>query len=375
MKIAIVRTDKSSQDPASYNSQEMGMAKAFVKLGHTVDVFMASETGHINCRTVRSAGDAIRVIELPYKNVPLLNEPLYVGFKKFLRQEQYDYVQINEEGNLASWFVALTCHRTGCRFGIYQGIYRAWSGRKWAFYELLHKRLLRPFLLRNVVGAFCKTSQAKQFLEDRGYHKTEIVPVGLDVEKFQHRIDRNWRDELGIPANEQLILYVGRLEQDRNPEFIAKLASQAEKGKHFVLIGEGPCRVFFEKLKASGELKNLLLVGRLRQEELPAIYEQSDVLILPSSSEIFGMVVVESLFFGTPVVCRNTAGPAEIIQSELHGRLINDLDSDKWLNAISSYGLASLNPEARVERSAYVRARFDWLEIGRSYLECVKRFL
>ncbi len=375
MKIAIFRTDSSSQDPASYNSQEMGLAKGFAELGNTVDIFMASSTGNYNERPVDGTNQAIRVIELPFRIIPLLDEPLYLGFGKILRKEQYDYIQINEEGNFASYFIARACQKARLRFGIYQGMYRVMSGRKWALYERLHHRFFRPFLRRHGVGAFCKTSEASNFLEARGYEKTMVVPVGLDFEKFRNRQERNWREHLGLAVKDQLILYVGRLEERRNPQFIAELAKQAGSNMQFVLVGEGPSRSDVERLKREGRLNNLHLTGQLKQEELPALYEQADVFVLPSNYEIYGMVVAESLFFGTPVISTKTAGPVDIIRGELHGRLLSGLDTAHWLDALSSYGLASANTDLNAERSSYARAQFDWVGIGRAYLEFVRSSL
>lgn len=375
MKIAIFRTDSSSQDPASYNSQEMGLAKGFAELGNTVDIFMASSTSNYSVRSVDGMNDAIRVIELPFRIIPLLDEPLYLGFGKILRKEQYDYIQINEEGNLASYLIARACHKARLRFGIYQGMYRVLSGRKWALYERLHQSLFRPFLRKHCVGAFCKTSEASKFLETRGYEKTMVVPVGLDFEKFANRQDRNWRTHLGLSKKDQLILYVGTLEERRNPQFIAELAKQAGGGMHFVLVGEGPLRPAIEKLKREGGLNNLHLTGRLKQEELPALYEQADVFVLPSNYEIYGMVVAEALYFGTPIISTRTAGPVDIIRSDLHGQLLSGLDTAQWLDVLSFYGLASANSEQSAERSSYAKAQFDWVEIGRAYLGFVRSSL
>ncbi|MFW0778337.1 MAG: glycosyltransferase family 4 protein [Rickettsiales bacterium] len=375
MKIAIFRTDASSQDPASYNSQEMGLARGFAQLGHTVDIFMASDTGEFREQSVEGSGGRIMIIALPYRLVPLLNEPIYTGFAQLLRKNRYDYVQVNEEGNLASWYIARACHRAGLRFGIYQGMYRVLTGRKWALYERLHHRFFRPFLRKHCVGAFCKTSEARKFLEARGYDKTMVVPVGLDFEKFQDRQDRNWRDHLVIPDSQQLILYVGSLEERRNPQFIAELARQAGKDRHFVLVGEGPSRSDLEQLKRAGQLDNLKLIGQLKQRELPSLYEQADVFVLPSSYEIYGMVVAESLYFGTPVVSTKTAGPIDIIRRDLHGRLIPVLDPAKWLTALSSYGVTFSKTEDNQERSSYARSQFDWVAIGKAYMELVEELL
>ncbi len=368
MKIAIFRTDSSTQDPASYNSQEMGLAKGFQKHGHTVDIIMASSNDRYSEKIVEGTEDAIRVIELPFRLIPVLNEPVYLKVDRLLVKGQYDYVQINEEGNFASYLIARVCHRQGLRFGIYQGMYRILSGRKWALYEAIHHKFFRPMIRKQSVGAFCKTSEAKSFLNTKGYQESHVVPVGLDFSKFENRKNRDWRAHLKIGVDEQLVLYVGTLEQRRNPSFIVELASKARPDQHFVIVGEGPCRAEVEAVQKERILNNLHLVGRLSQRELPALYEQADVFILPSDYEIYGMVVAESLFFGTPVVSTRTAGPVDIIEGEIQGRLIPTLDVHEWLTALDFYGTSSSDVRSNAERASYATKRFDWAIIAREYV-------
>ncbi|WP_157746844.1 hypothetical protein [Marinobacter sp. LV10R510-11A] len=172
------------------------MAKGFQELGHTVDIIMASSTHRCSEKLVEKAEGAIRVIELPFRLIPVLNEAVYLKVGKLLGREQYDYVQINEEGNFASYLIARACHKQGLKFGIYQGMYRILPGRKWAFYGTIHHKLFRPMLRSTSVGAFCKTAEAKSFLNSKGYKNTHVVPVGLDFSKFKNRKNRDWRANL-----------------------------------------------------------------------------------------------------------------------------------------------------------------------------------
>jgi len=371
MKIAIFRTDSSTQDPASYNSQEMGLAKGFQKLGHTVDIIMASSTDRYSEKVVEETKGSIRIIELSFHLIPMLNEPVYLKVRGLLCREQYDYVQINEEGNFASYLIARACHKQELKFGVYQGMYRILSGRRWAFYEAIHHKLFRPMIRKHAVGAFCKTSKAKKFLSSKGYQATHVVPVGLDFSKFENRRNRDWRAHLKIGANEQLILYVGRFEQRRNPLFIADLASKAGPSQHFVMVGEGPSLADVEAIQKERALNNLHLIGVLSQKELPALYEQADVFILPSDYEIYGMVVAESLFFGTPVVSTRTAGPIDIIEGETQGCLISNMDVNSWFTALSFYGISSCDTNRNSERISFAKSRFDWAIIASEYIKLI----
>jgi glycosyltransferase involved in cell wall biosynthesis len=349
----------------------MGLAKGFQTLGHDVHIIMASPTGQYGEKNVCGAGSAIKIIEIPFRLIPVLNEPVYFKASEVLSRGRYDYVQINEEGNFASYYIAQVCRKRDLKFGIYQGMYRVLSGRKWALYEAIHHKIFRPTLRKYSIGAFCKTTEASDFLRSKGYERTYVVPVGLDFSKFEDRKDRDWRSYLQLGENDQLVLYVGTLEKRRNPLFIVELARLAEPHQHFVIVGSGPDRADIETIQEQSDLRNLHLVGQLTQRELPALYEQADAFILPSDYEIYGMVVAESLFFGTPVISTDTAGPADIILDEIQGRVIPTLNANEWLNALASYSGAHDDIQNSAERKSYAMRRFDWVNIAQEYIRLI----
>lgn len=374
MKIAIIRTDCSSQDIDSYNSQELGLALGLASLGHCVDIFLGSKE-RANCTVVSKHDSRIIIHYIDYYLIPVLGEPYYnVHLKKSLRENKYDFVQINEEGNFSSYLVTRLCESLGIPFLFYQGMYKVLSGRKWALYERLHASLLRPRMQKDTIIAFCKTTRAKHFLEERAYPRCSVLPVGLDFSAFCGAENRDWRRELGIGSKRGIVLYVGSIESRRHPEFILELAERCRDRLDFILVGEGPeFNTVEQRIRCNG-LSNVHLLGRLQQKHLPSLYRQSNVLVLPSDYEIYGMVVIEALYFGLPVVATATAGPEDILKEPRLGEALSGLSLQEWDEAVTRYCLVTSEADKEY-RSAYASREFDWQRIAREYMGKVEELI
>ena len=371
MKIAIVRTDSSFQDVSSYNSQEIGLAKALRNLGHDVYVLVAKGSIDEGAIGNLKAESGIVVVQLPFFTFPLLREPIYYRFNRYIESEKFDYVQINEEANISSALACLGCASKNIRFGLYQGMYKILSGRKWKLYEVLHNVFLRPIIRKKASLVCCKTTRAREFLERRGYKDVRLLPVGLDVDKFSNRKSFDWHRELGLDSDANIILYVGSIEQRRNPLFIAELAKSADKNWHFVMVGEGPLIDEVAQYKKEMNLGNLYLLGRVPQADLGSLYKLASVLLLPSSYEIYGMVIAEALYFGVPVISTRTAGAVDIIEEEDFGLLSDDLDRRSWLRGINSYISSGNEDDKSRKRRTYVESKLCWDTLAADYVSMI----
>ncbi|MGO1788328.1 MAG: glycosyltransferase family 4 protein [Sphingobacterium sp.] len=371
MKIAIVRTDCSSQDITSYNSQELGLALGLAKLGNTVDIFLGSKE-RSGSSVISDCDPGVRIRYVGFHIISILEEPYYNQFlRPIFKEENYDLVQINEEGNFSSYLITRLCMSLGLPYVIYQGMYKVLSGRKWRLYESIHHRFLRPAMQRGALTAFCKTTSSKRFLEARGYTNCSVLPVGLNFDVFDDCAETDWRTKLGIGDTDKVILYVGALEARRNPNFLLRLAERVPKGYVLVAVGDGPEREAVERARVDYALKNIHFLGKLPQKELPSLYRQSDVFVLPSNYEIYGMVVIEALFFGVPVVSTPTAGPADILTEFRLGTVIQGLNSDDWLNSIVRYCEQEDSESDRSWRSENALQQFDWAAIAGKYVSLV----
>ena len=161
-----------------------------------------------------------------------------------------------------------------------------------------------------------------------------LTYIGLDDNRFHNHIAKDWRKELGL-ENKRVLLYVGIMEERRRPHFLVDVLKTLPEEYVLVLVGKGPQ---WDDLKKRVDIENLqkrvLLLGKLGQDVLPSLYEQSDLFLLASEYEIYGMVLLESMYFGLPVISTYTAGSETLIESGKDSVIINEFDVDKWQNAI-----------------------------------------
>ncbi len=135
---------------------------------------------------------------------------------------------------------------------------------------------------------------------------------------------RKERDRL-VPQGHRMMLYVGRLSEEKNlPALIGSL-SRLPEDVHLVLVGDGPMLpTLIGRVGAAGLSERVTFVGKKEGSDLYAYYTQADCLVLPSTRECFGSVVNEALVSGVPVICSRIAGASCLISSQ-NGRVFDPM--------------------------------------------------
>ena len=159
----------------------------------------------------------------------------------------------------------------------------------------------------------------KQF--DDIVKKTVLIPNGFNNSIFyKYNYDkRKVFEKLNINKNyRHVVTYVGKLVEVKGIDILLKAASIYQSENILTLIvGEG---ILLEKLKEMAKqlkIKNVVFLGNKSQDMLREIYNISNVVVVPSRSEAFGLVVIESLACGTPVIGSNVGGIPDIINKKL----------------------------------------------------------
>ena len=153
--------------------------------------------------------------------------------------------------------------------------------------------------------------------------KVSLVPCGVDLSVFRPLDQKAVRDRLGLNG-EKILLYVGRVEPLKGLDLLVETAAQmdSEDGVRVIVVGadvNGDREMDRVKLLAKerdldGQID---FVGQVDHKELPLYYNAADVCVVPSYYESFGLVALESMACGTPVVATRVGGLSTIIQ---HGR-------------------------------------------------------
>lgn len=376
MKIAILRTDGSDVDQRQYNSQEIGLARGLANQGHAVDIITASdcfETAPIEV-IAEGPNNRIAIIRTGYRRIPVLQYGVLTGLRRLLRAGQYDLVHVSEENNPATTMVAFHCRQLDIPYVIYHGMYVVPSGRARTWYDAFHSRILAPAIRRNARVFLAKTTMARDFLQSRGVSEVEVLPVGLDTTRFETMAESTPDNSMlsGLrPRYSRILLYVGRLERRRNPLLLLDIAAAMRDDTALILVGDGPMRDAVSARIDELDLENVVMTGPLGQEELPAVYRQSNAFLLASDYEIYGMVLLEALYFGVPCVTTKTAGGVDIIGANHAGTVVDGYCLEEWVEAI--HRASRIGEEKNIQKRLrkLVDSEFSWNHIAKQYLAYV----
>jgi len=165
---------------------------------------------------------------------------------------------------------------------------------------------------------------------DASPERISVVPCGVNLELFQPVGKDIARQELGIGGG-RVILFVGRIEPVKGIEQLVKAMPYLQNGKNskLVIIGgdtDNPYELdSLRKLVSELDIRDrITFSGPIKQDKLPYYYSAADVTVIPSYYESFGLVALESLACGTPVVANDVGDLGRIIRQGETGYVITD---------------------------------------------------
>ncbi len=167
------------------------------------------------------------------------------------------------------------------------------------------------------------------------------VPCGVDLERFRPHPRDQARRSLALDAR-PLILYVGRIERGKGIDLLLEaMAKSAQKSSRLLVVGGdrseeeelSRLRGIIQRLGLKGRV---VLCGAVLQKRLPLYYSAADVLVLPSRYETFGMVVLEALACGTPVIGSRVGIMETVITPGVNGLLLDKLSPENIARAFET---------------------------------------
>jgi phosphatidylinositol alpha-mannosyltransferase len=193
-----------------------------------------------------------------------------------------------------------------------------------------------------------------------------IIPNGIDTRHFSPNVAPI--DEL---CDEKLnILFVGRLEKRKGADYLLKAYEQVKRdipNSRLIIVGPGTkLRDKYEKQVKKHDLRDVVFVGYTNYEELPRYYKTADVFCAPATGwESFGIVLLEAMAVGKPIVASNIDGYASILTHGAEGLLVPPKDEKSLAQTLTSL----LNDEKlRQEMGArgILKAKeYDWKNVAR----------
>jgi glycosyltransferase involved in cell wall biosynthesis len=179
-------------------------------------------------------------------------------------------------------------------------------------------------------------------IKDRGVTTpVEEIPTGVDLAFFKKGKGMRFRKALGIPENEQVIGHVGRLAPEKNLRYLAEAVAffLNENPGLFLVVGGGPSEENIHRIfQDHGLEQRLILAGEKSGLKLSDAYSGMDLFVFASKTETQGMVLVEAMASGMPVIALDASGTREVVVNGKNGRLLDKNASHKaFAEAISDF--------------------------------------
>lgn len=207
--------------------------------------------------------------------------------------------------------------------------------------------------------------------------KISIIPPGVDTSHFYPIPEDEAKAAVDIPQDARIILFVGRIEPLKGIDTLLKAIAIMMEDCHLttcnfsvVIIGGDPSESASQDETEMGKLKQLshdlgldemvFFLGKRDQTSLPYYYSAAQILVMPSFYESFGMVALESMACGTPVVASHTGGLKYLIQNGVTGYTVSGGDSKALAKKLNQL---LFNPELRQqmgEQAAAYAGTYAW---------------
>ena len=187
---------------------------------------------------------------------------------------------------------------------------------------------------------YARNSFLKSIVDLDNLDKTIELTNGVDTYRFRPDIDgTEIRKSYGID-NEKIVLFVGTLDKAhyfKGIEYLLRAFRKIDGGSVLMIVGDGDLRDYYENLSHKLHISDkTIFIGKVLDDELPRYYAASDVVILPSvtQGEALGIVLLEAMATGKPVIASNLPGVRTVVDHYKDGILVEPRNSDKLASSI-----------------------------------------
>jgi D-inositol-3-phosphate glycosyltransferase len=382
------------------------VGEALAKLGWQVDMFTrkASPTDAAivnhgpHCRTIRLAAGPLTYI--PRDELFQYMPEFVLAFQKFQQKEGTYYPLIHTNYWMSGW-VGLQLQELH-NVQLLHTYHSLGAVKYQAVDDIPAIAKTRLEVEQNILEASnCVVSTSPQEVEDLRRlvsedGRIEIIPCGTDVANF-HPISRaDARQQLGLSAQDKVVLYVGRFDPRKGIETLVRACGELRQNidRHDLELDPAHLKVLIvggsdpeqadgaERKRIEGLVNDLGIadstqfVGMVGHDRLPLYYTAADVCVIPSHYEPFGLVAVEAMACGTPVVASAVGGLKFTVVPEETGLLVTPQDSHGFAKAIERILTDDIwARKVRKQASARVQQNFSWSGVAAQLSDLYRRLL
>jgi glycogen(starch) synthase len=204
--------------------------------------------------------------------------------------------------------------------------------------------------------------------------KIAVIPNGIDPEQFDFQFDPTASRRQFASASQQIVLFVGRMVREKGVQILLHAAQSvlaAVPGTQFLCVGTGYYLDDLKTLAANLNVEqNVHFLGYVTDFDLLRLYKVADVVVTPSLYEPFGIVALEGMAAGVPVVTSDTGGLTDFVEHGVNGitTYTGDAGSLAW-GILEVMRHPELAKRLSVEALQRVKTTYNWKVIAKRTLE------
>lgn len=337
------------------------LSQALRQLGHQVVLFTPWEE-HCRCEPPEHCF-LLSARRINPKQAVYLTYPISLSLIKKFRTENFDLIHIHTSTtvNLLAWQVAqlfdlpivYTYHTMSKEYTHYLGRV---STRLRSLMNLLVEKFDKLICNRaNLV--LTPSAKAADYLAEIGLSSpVAVIPNGIDLKTFFPYASDYLQTQFGVPSNAKILLFVGRLNQEKRPLLAYNLFRQLSRQRDdlcLVMVGNGVYRdELLQRAAQDGLQARLFLTGLIHYAAMPDVYNSADLWISTSQSEVHPMAALEAVACGLPVVALRDKALEGIVENGINGFIADSNESfiDQLQLLLQSPKLYRSMARAAVER-------------------------
>jgi len=352
------------KDTGGMNVYVRELTRQLGKLGIHVDIFTRSQDDHVP-HVLHELGYGNRVVHvpagpehpLPKKELAEFIPEFVEGVNAFAKEKGIKYDIIHSHywmsGIAAAslsdlWAGTPIIHMFHTLGEMKNRVARSEEEKEGPYRINGEKQVLRR-ANRIVVATLAELTQLR-FLYKAETSKMVVIPPGVDLCHFYPIPADEARTYIGVYPGNRMILFVGRIERLKGVDTLIQAMAclnlkNEQKPVHLAIIGGDPSAsreamtvemVRLQKLCTDlGLDQSVVFLGKRDQNKLPYYYSAADVLVMPSHYESFGMVALEAMACGTPVIASEVGGLAYLVRDGETGFTIPSEEPDKLCEKLS----------------------------------------
>jgi|TARA_B100000315_G_scaffold210777_1_gene207239 phosphatidylinositol alpha-mannosyltransferase len=371
MKIALV-SPYDIAHPGGVVSHILALERQFTKMGHQVRIIAptSKKVPHIGdsfirigrARTIPIRGTVIRIS---------LSLRLASRIKEVLAEEKFDIIHLHEP------FMPMLCSAV-LRFSdaVNIGTFHACQSSPGYNFGWPISRLILRRRRNKLIGKIAVSRTAMDFASKYipGYYN--IIPNGIDLEHFSPHaspIDRFCDGKINI-------LFVGRLEKRKGLNHLLNAYRQVKgefPNSRLIIVGPGTrLRRKYEKQIRRDSLEDVVFVGYATYDELPSYYKTADIFCSPATGrESFGIVLLEAMAAGKPIVATNIDGYASVLTHGEEGLLAPPEDEKGLAQALISLMADESLRRQMAAKGVFTASEYSWDKVAQKVFAYYLRIL